>query len=373
MKKLIAVILFVMIFVTSCGQSSKETDLESMLSSVPSDPASSCILWFGDMERIKDLSGLDPDIDVIEFTKFIKTINTNLEFKRLMEILSGYAPSDFSGGVYSETWRDFFGFDAFDNRQELWGEILVEQNGTRSLFSLIKGNFDKNNIVEKLNGLGYSLKTYASIDYYSVRADYQIGDIKNSEAARMALFHLNRMMVKEQEIIAAPADDIFFSIIDAYSGKRSALNNSTSYTRVAESLGDVLGAVLIPQSLLRSKNVKADWNMLHTYDLVGIGYGIEGQDIKLIITLHYPDKSASNDINEISRRMAEYAVISVGLSTPMLCDLFEIGKPEATTYGPDSILKVELIYKSDTPSWLWSTLVKSQDVGFLVTSPSESQ
>jgi len=90
-----------------------------------------------------------------------------------------------------------------------------------------------------------------------------------------------------------------------------------------------------------------------------------------VIALHYADKSAANDIDELNRRMAEYVVTIGNLETLLLSDLFDIGDPEVTVYGPDSILKVELVYKPDTPGTLWSDLAESQDLGFLVSNPSQ--
>jgi hypothetical protein len=366
MKRLVAMILFVAVFVLSCGQASQNTDLGLMLSDIPSELVSSNVLWFNNMERIKELAGVEPDADANEFIYV-----TGAEYQHRLDILAGYTLSDFDGGVHLEEWQDAFGFDIFDISQEIWVESLIQPNSTRPLFSVMKGNFDKNSIIEKLDNLGYQHKNYASIDYYSINEDYQVGDIRSSSVARMAMSFLNRMVVKEREIIAAPADDIFFSVLDVRSGKENSLEDSLAYTRVAESLGDVLGAVLIPQSLLRSMNVSMDWDNLHTYDLAGIGYRVEGQDRMIVIVLHYSDKSASDDINELGRRMAEYVVTTGNLDTPLLSDLFNIGEPEVTTYGPDSILKVEFEYKSDTPSTLWSAMVQFQDLGFLVSNPSE--
>ncbi len=176
--------------------------------------------------------------------------------------------------------------------------------------------------------------------------------------------------MKDQEIIAAPADDIFFSVLEARSDKQSSLKDAPAYTRVAESLGDVLSAALVPQSQIHSQNVSAEWGNLHMYDLAGIGYRMDRQDRKVIIVLHYPDKSAAGDVEELGRRLADYSEITRNLETPRLADLFDIETPEATVYGTDSILKVELKYKSDTPSTLWSEMVESQDLGFLVVSPA---
>jgi hypothetical protein len=173
-------------------------------------------------------------------------------------------------------------------------------------------------------------------------------------------------VVNEQEIIAAPADATFFSILDVRSNRQRSLQSSLSYTRTAESMGDVLGGALIRQSQLNSTNLSSAWGNLNIYDLAGIGYRVAGLDRKVVIILHYPDKSASKDIEELKRRMSEYSVTVRGLKTPRLSDLFDIGNPAATVYAQDSVLKVELRYKSDTPITLWSDMVIAKDFGFLM-------
>jgi hypothetical protein len=366
MKRLLVVILIIALFISSCGQTSQNSGvLSSMLSSIPSNLATSYVLWFSNMARIKYLAGVEPNIDVNDFVN--KT--TEKEVYRLrMNLMAGYTLSDFSGGSHLEQWQDTFGFNAFDTSQEIWGMKLIQPEESSSVFSVMKGNFDKNNIVGKLNNLGYQPKAYGSLEYYSIRADNQV-DLKSSQAANIAMAYLNRVMVEEREIIAAPADDIVFSVIKSRSDKQKSLKDSLAYTRVAESLGDVLGAALVPQSLLRSENMSSDWGKLHKYDLAGIGYQVEGEDCELVIILHYPDKSAVGDVDEMTRRMAEYAVTAGNMKTPLLSDLFNIGNPKAIVFGPDSILKVEMVYKPDTSRTLWNELVVSQDLGFLVSSP----
>jgi hypothetical protein len=371
MKRLFIMLIVAAMFVLSCGDDGQDaniaSDLESIFSTIPSQSASDSILWFSNMERIKELAGVSPDTSLNEYIN--KTTEREV-YQLRMDLLSGYTLSPFSGEKYMASWSDTFGFDSFDTNQEIWIS-QVELKGIRPLFSVMKGNFDKNKIIEKLNNLGYQLKEYTSIDYFSINEDYRFGGPDASKAVLLAKSFLNRIMVEEREIIAAPADEILFSVLDVRAGKDKSLKESIAHTRVAEALGDVLGAALIPQSQLFSENVNTKWGRLHTYDLAGIGYIYGEEEQKVVIVLHYTDKSAANDIDELNRRMAEYVVTIGNLETPLLSDLFDIGEPEVTVYGPDSILKVELIYKPDTPRTLWSAMVEMQDLGFLVVDPSE--
>ena len=65
MKKLLIVILVVAIFASSCGITGQNTSsLSSMLSTIPSEKVTGSILWFYDMEKIKDMAGLDANTGI---------------------------------------------------------------------------------------------------------------------------------------------------------------------------------------------------------------------------------------------------------------------------------------------------------------------
>jgi hypothetical protein len=171
------------IFALSCGQASQNTGvLNSMLSSIPSELASNNILWFSNMERIKELAGVDPDTDMNEFIHV-----TGAELQLRQNLIAGCFLSEFSGESHMEYWPDAFGYNTFDTRQEIMVESPIKPNTARPLFSVMKGNFDQNLITGKLDNLGYQLKNHESTDYYSINDDYQISK-SSSSAAGMASF-----------------------------------------------------------------------------------------------------------------------------------------------------------------------------------------
>jgi hypothetical protein len=58
------------LFALSCGQTvQNSTVLDSMLSGIPAELASTSVLWFGNMEKIKTLAGVEEDITVNDFAK----------------------------------------------------------------------------------------------------------------------------------------------------------------------------------------------------------------------------------------------------------------------------------------------------------------
>jgi len=318
------------------------------------------------MEKMIELTGKDPDIGAREF--FMWT--SEEEAQHLDNIFSGWVQSEFSGARHTFDWPEYFGYDVLDMSREVWVQKPSWSDSSLVPFSVMEGDFNKENIVDKLEALGYQLQEHASFEYYSIHEDYSVGGRDAPEVFRKALGYMNRVMVTDREIIAAPADAILFNVLDVCSVEESALDESPAYTRVAEALGDVSGAGLIPRSILRSLNVDAEWGTLHQYDLVGLGYIYGEKDPKLVIVLYYPDDSAADDIDELNRRMAEYVVAAGHLDTP-LSELFGIGEPEAISNGPGSILKVELTFRTDTRREIWKVMVQFEDLGFLVADQSE--
>ncbi len=368
MKKFIIVLLLLSIIsslsASSCGRGTTDNSLDSMFYAVPLSMASNAVLWFGNMERIKEQAGLGPD------TSWYEYVNEETQpevYRQRMDFLEGYGTSPFSGIRYLSMWKDAFGFDAFTNNQEIWAESMTISGETHSLFSIMKGNFNKDAIVSKLEGLGYELKEYGQTKYYSIHEDYSFGGRDAPQPFLMTHGLLNRIMVTEREIIAAPSDDIFFKVLDARNNDQQSLQQSSAYNKVAKALGDVLGAAIVPPSQVISENIDTTWGKLHEYDLIGIGYTVENGQAKTTIIVHYPDDSAEDDITELSRRLSEYKMSG---QIP-LSERFEISEPEAISYGPDSILKIELAFLQDAPrTWIW--MIAGRDLGFLVINPAAS-
>jgi hypothetical protein len=144
-------------------------------------------------------------------------------------------------------------------------QSLLQPNSVRTLFSVMKGKFDKNNIVEKLNNLGYQLKSYNSIDYYSIYEDYRLGGPDSPREILMAKGFLNRMMIEEREIIASPADGSFFSVLDVRSGKASSLEGSPPIPGLPKVWG-CSGCIILNLSFA----LKCELGNLHNYDLPSV-------------------------------------------------------------------------------------------------------
>jgi hypothetical protein len=354
MKRLLLSVLPALLVLCSCQlQAENENELDSMLSIVPLEAASINLLWLGDMNKIRNAADVGPDISIDDFINVEKA-----ELQRRLEILAGYPESDYSGGSHLEIWADTYGFDALDTNQELWIQKITSAEDTAP-FSIMQGEFDQKAIINKLENLGYELRSYKSTEFYSINEDYQIA-ADATQAPLPACFLLNRIMLTDKQIIAAPADKILFALIEGQAGKSQSIKEYPGYTGVIETLGDVLGAGIRPVSTIEADK-EPEQPGLHNYDLVGIGYEYTKDEQKVVIVIHYPDNSAVNDIENVQKRITEYQV--PGYQDKLLADLFIIGEPQVITQEADSLLKVELVYRAGTPRALWTSLI--QPPGFL--------
>lgn len=367
MKRLFIITLLLTFFLSSCA-SSQQTALESMLSSIPAGLAADNIVWFTDLQRIKDLAGVEPDAGFSDYVW--REMDHDLYLKR-MNLLNGTTDSPFSGGQYLSVWSDTFGFDLFDTTREIWVMELIEANKSRDLFSVMEGDFNKPDIVQKLESVGYTSLDHTWSTYYAIGDDNQT-EFSPISMGFYARNQMSRIMVTGDRIIAARSDELLFPLLDAPQNKANTLANSVPYTSIAETLGDVLGAAFVPPSKTGAENTGPDWDRLHDWDLAGIGFTVEDEDLKLIIALHYPDGSASNDIDELSCRMSHYLVApEMGPDPALLSETFTIGKPEAITDKTGSVLKVELDYKAEEIRLPWYFLITLQQLGFLAIDPTE--
>jgi len=356
-KKIYAMVFITILLATSCTDSASQSPMQSLFSDVPAELATTSILWFNNMEKMKELTNEGPDKEPIDYIR-----GDTEEEKILIENIFG----GLSTSVYNS--HAAFSYGAFDMNTEVWAEAKVLPNSTNPLFSIARGNFNAELIIDELSNQGFTIAEYDSNKYYTNENGGFTPGIPLTE-----VMYITKMVVSNEQIIAAASENELFPILDTQSEQKTTIENLPAYTTTSSALGNVLGAALIPKSQLICEYVNEDWNRLHDYDLVGIGYFFQEDLPSIYITIFYPDDSAKKDVDELRRRLSEYEVSIEGLSSKQLSGLFDIGYPEVIDYESGSVLKTELTYKTDTPRFLWVALILTCDLGFLVVDPSQEQ
>jgi hypothetical protein len=300
-------------------------------------------IWYSDPGTIKERYGLEDlnseeDIRQLEGEKgpeFMKEFGAlpvaqSYTSKDTLKTLTGWNWVNIDRAVFNET-------------PPPWG------------FSVVEGDFDEALIGEKLTEQGYAKSEYGSFTYYHINDDMQINMM--SELGRMVLAQLNRVAVLDDTLVVAPATDIMAGVLDAMDGNAMTVIENTTCRALADSLGDVLMAVVtIPARIVQivppenivgdvrfDFDIPDDWGTLHEYEMAALGYRAEGEKRFLEIALYYDDAgSAEADGAEIVKRMEGYILNTFvdNMENMPFTESYLPGKPEVHKYAGGAVLTV---------------------------------
>jgi len=281
------------------------TEFGRMLGFVPYSFLEEHDIWFDNWAKAKQLYGVE-DIKSIAAVK-------NLPEDRLESFVA------LSPKLTGNRWRNLelepvVGFDIMMVDRMVFTDIIPPRS-----FSLSEGDFDEALIGSKLTGLGYTKMDYGDHTYYGTGEDYNV-NLEN-ELAKMVANSMNCLAVSDNTVIAAPASKYVTGMFDARDGNVPSIIDNTACRALAESLGDVLTAVMmIPERILitdlRARgipkfdfDVPDDWGLLHQFDMAALGYRQDGEKGFMVIALYYQDESAAKaDGALIIKRMETYTL-----------------------------------------------------------------
>lgn len=210
----------------------------------------------------------------------------------------------------SQQWEEAFGFGMFN----VDVSVSIGSYSAHPLqLAYLEGDFRKEAMRNRLLNLGYQERFVGESVYYAIRGDYE-ADIRNS-AGRRALSSMNRVVVAEGTLVAAPDTDRVVKVLELSAGDRPALDDDVMFSSLAASLGDPLSAALLTRSaVLRLErgssliyNKPEEWGALHEWEALGAGYVIADGSTWWGLSLFYPDTDAAGaDAEELVRRMRDH-------------------------------------------------------------------
>lgn len=350
----------------------EKTELLRMLAFVPDRADFREEIWFGDFCRLVEAYDMPEVKDYDDLNDL-----SDEERTQWMQVSRNVWRSNFAGAQRGAMqWRDVFGYDWF----QLDREITVGQ--PPKYFGVMKGTFDADNIQDALDELDYKEDEYEGTAYYHIRDDFEI-ELKH-EGSRIALASLNRIMVSESMIVAAPATDILEKVLDAQAGRRDSLADDPTYAALARAMGPVVSAAILEgerfhnsvavglgpnvtaemQEEIRKKLAELYSEPLHPYELVGFGYLDDSDDQEMVIALAYDDsEDAEADAPVLADRLED--AISLTMHDRTLSDYWRVGEPETHSFKGGSILAIKLELDDDAPHGLWLIMLMQRDVTFL--------
>jgi len=389
MYKIISGIIFIFVLlltVVACGsraetgspavqlvQTIADTNFARMLGYVPYSFLEENDIWYTDPGTVKERYGLEAldnveDISQIEGEMGPEFLEFLDEFGAL-PIAQSY--------TYRYQLKPLIGWNWFNIDRAVFNETPPPWG-----FSVVEGDFDEALIAEKLTGQGYAKSEYGSYTYYHINDDMQIN--LGNELGQKVMAQLNRVAVLDSKLVVTPATGIMTSVLDAMTGDLTRVIDIPACKAVADSLGEVQGAVLITADRLFQLDhttpsfdlpAAASWGTLHNYSLFGTGYFDDGLERYWIISLYYDDKElAVSDSGELVSRLESY-VFNTHLAQAenvSLTSKFEVGEPVVKEYSEGATLTMRCRYLPETTRSmsLFTLVVPGRDLLFLATEPA---
>jgi hypothetical protein len=251
-----------------------------------------------------------------------------------------------------------------------------------------EGTFDEELIAGKLTELGYEKTDYGPHSYYGIRDDLEM-DLRNP-LGKVVLASMNRLAVFDDTLIMSPVTEDVTGIFDAMAGGTPSVIDNAACQALADSLGDVLMAVMtMPERIISSVQDMGDepvfdftipgtWGQLHRYEMAALGYHAEGNKRFLDIVLYYTDKeTAMADGVEIVNRMQSYTLntwVENSENIIAFTERFQPGEPVVEKYPDGAVLKIacQLIpeERRGVSMLIGGTGMPFRDLLFLTPDPS---
>jgi hypothetical protein len=221
-----------------------DTPLLQMLRSVPDNRDNRTFVTYGDaalwhesweVPRIADLDELeDLDEDERQLWLFVLADQT--------------IPPPTLGLQYlmSDDMADFYGFDFFDTDRFLYAGSPPDD------LTIVTGSFDLDEIADALDDLDYDHdELVEGVTLYSLLDDYEVNLEAPSRIGRLG--ELNRIVLQENQIMIARADDVINDAADAQAGEDDSLADNEEFAAAAIALtapelvdlGDLVGVIFM--------------------------------------------------------------------------------------------------------------------------------
>ena len=236
-----------------------------------------------------------------------------------------------------------YGFDPWAFDLGVWAPIV---NRPTPNFTVTEGGFDAATVSEKLEAFGqqeealaYQKTDYKGTTYYTRSEDYRFPLRTEPPLVYSAL---NRVVVEDDRILAAPATFIIEDLIDVREGDAPNLLESEAHLSLAREVGEgLIGGAFLPPAWIAENAIghssRGDygvdpdvldvylkgperWGTLSDYDLALFGYRVLGDSHKTVIALYYPDPAtAEKDAEELKKRWDSFHVNIDILPVSNLC------------------------------------------------------
>lgn len=371
---------------------------EILLGMAPLEEADQ-IVWTADRGRLKKLHHLER----IDLNTYLRDLDreTTLNFYESTEsTLIVSIPSYRNWSEIALTMNEHLGFSQLTFDREIWSDgQLYRGSSTPKLGSFFIGmdELDEQQLSERLLSLGYDQLEYRDITYLSnSREGYWVDP---SLTPSLEYGQMNRVHLDNDRLIAASSTERLTDILDLQLSNTPTLLDSIPHSALSRQLGnDVIATAFIPLGLVLEMQrgerggsaggeqyggffyeKYKEWSDLHEFSQSAIAFVSDGMVDQLMVALYYSEPNAANaDREEVERRLSEYYLDTPRGSGSLSVICGSIYSETAVLDG-GSVLTTKCIAKEPPELYkesfrlrfVWPSIVKEEDLLFLLPNPEE--
>jgi len=332
--------------------------VERLLGQVPDNQVSRTMMWYGSLGELQRTLGVQ-----INSFDDLQKLPQPQQIAYLLDVGKQVYYSPFSGAA-KQNWKNVFGIDPFAVERELTVGVAPDW------YAMLQGQFASSAIAQALQGLGYKPSQHGNGTLYSLGGDN--APSPNNTVSRLVSSNYNRLLVADQQIIAAPST----AMIQAATANGKMIGSDAAYLALARTLEGqatlpntkLLSAVLFSGQYLNRVVLTANrggGQPLPCYQSAGLGYRRDANERYWVVALVYSDATAANQANaNLATQLGSYASVQQN-GRP----LFQGWKIDVKTVPSEDnqvvIATMQLPQQTDVEL---IDLVESKDIGFLAAA-----
>lgn len=309
------VIMLVFTYVFGGRSEPDFTRLEVALSLVPQSvggvPFTSQPIEFADYSGSRQAAGLEQSVGLQAFLSLPQDDKRTL-YQGLPN--PGAGLRDHEAELFEKLAIDLYAFDL--------GVWVIQPDLLVRNFMVLQGAYDKEEIVNRLLGLGYKEAQHNEVNYYWLFEEADIFEdpkVDLSHPLGTMAPYVNRVAFVDDLLLIGSNDVVIKTLIDVQLGNLPSLREDRGYIRLARASGlGVLGGVFLDYRWLQNTwsrfpeqylEVPDTWESLVSYRLVLLGYRETGESGEMVVAfIHARTNSAERNAAELEKRWSTFDV-----------------------------------------------------------------
>jgi hypothetical protein len=334
--------------------------LERLLSQVPDNNVSRTMMWYGSLGELERTLGIE-----VNSLADLQKLSQAQQIAYLLDVGKQVYYSPFSGAA-QPNWKAVFGIEPFAVERELTVGARPEW------YAILQGQFASAAITKALQVLSYKPSQLGNATLFSLGGDN--APSPNTTVRRLVAENFNRLLVTDQQVIAAPST----AMIAAATATGTMIGSNAAYLALVRALEGqsilpntrLLSAVLFDGQYLNGTVLagnRSGGEPVPCYQTAGLGYRRDAQNRYWIVALVYADANTANQASvNLGAQLGSFA--STQQPGRMLFQGWQVDVKTAPAAGNQTHVVVATMQLPQQTDVELIDLVARKDIGFLAAA-----